>query len=81
MNLWRNISKFHQSHHGDKLIKISQNNINIIASRNLKMALIWKKAKNGSLRKLAKGRYIEKNNKDNTNKYMIEKRNNLNIKK
>ena len=45
------------------------------------MDFIWKKAKIGPQWKLAKGRYIEKNDKDNTSKYMIVKRNNLNIKK
>ena len=76
--------KFHQSHHGNKknkIIKISQNNISIIASYNPKMDFIWKKTKIGPQWKLTKGRYIEKNDKDNKNKYMIEKRNNLNIKK
>ena len=54
--------KFHQSHHGNKknkLIKISQNNINIIASYNPKMDFIWKKTKIGPQWKLSKGRYIE----------------------
>ena len=57
MNLWRNISKFHQSHHGDKknkIIKISQNNINIIASYNPKMFLYGNSQKIGPHGKLAK---------------------------
>ena len=45
------------------------------------MPFIWKKAKIGPQWKLAKAIYIENNKKDNINKYMVEKRNNLNIKK